>query len=317
MTEDEAFEEPLLKLRQEILAIEGYGPEVDRKRAKLEAQLQALQVEIFSSLTPWQETLLARHPQRPYLLDYAKHLFTDFTEFHGDRRFADDSSIVTAFAYYHGQPVLVVGHQTGRNAKERVQRNFGMPRPEGYRKALRLMQLADKFGRPILAFINTPGAYPGIEAEERGQAEAIARNILEMSRMSVPIVVTIVGEGGSGGALAIGVGDRVLMLEHSIYSVISPEGCAAILWRDPAFKKEAAKALCLTAKDLHELGIIDEIVKEPVGGAHSNAEEAAKLVDQAIARNLADVERLTTDARLQARYDKFRRMGRFEERPHA
>src|SRR5436190_19238737 len=279
LMDDENFEEPILKLRQEYLAIEGIGPEAEKKRAKLERRIQELQVEIYSHLTPWQETVVARHPQRPYALDYIRELFTDFVEFRGDRSFGDDPAIVGGTAVYHGQPVVVLGHQKGRNAKERIERNFGMPRPEGYRKAERLMQMASKFGRPIFTFIDTPGAYPGIEAEERGQAEAIARCIFVMAQLDCPIIATVTGEGGSGGALAIGVADRVLMLEHSIYSVISPEGCAAILWRDAARKKDAAEALKITAKDLKGLGIIDEIVPEAIGGAHSNPSETAGKLD--------------------------------------
>lgn len=314
MRDEESFEAPILKLRQEFLAIEGFGPEADKKRARLEKKLRQLQEEVYSKLTPWQETIVARHPQRPYTLDYIRQLCSDFTELHGDRRFADDAAVVGGFANLHGRPVVVIGHQKGRNAKERIERNFGMPRPEGYRKALRLMRLAEKFHRPVITFIDTPGAFPGIEAEERGQAEAIARNVLEMSRLSTPIIVAVTGEGGSGGALALGVGDRVLMLEHAVYSVISPEGCAAILWRDAGRKREAAQAMRLTAKHLLELGLVDEIVKEGAGGAHAEPEETARLLDAAIQKHLAEVEALPADERRQLRYEKFRRMGRFEER---
>jgi acetyl-CoA carboxylase carboxyl transferase subunit alpha len=315
MTDEEAFEEPILKLRQEVLALEGHGPEAERRRAQLQEKLHALQVEIFSNLTPWQRTLVARHPQRPYTLDFVRLLCTEFQELHGDRRHADDPAIVAGTALYQDEPVVVIGHQKGRNAKDRVHRNFGMPRPEGYRKALRVMELAAKFDRPILCFIDTPGAYPGIDAEERGQAEAIARNILEMSRLPVPVVATVTGEGGSGGALAIGVADRVLMLEHAVYSVISPEGCAAILWRDAARKKEAAEALKVTARDLLELEVVDEIVKEPAGGAHADAEGCARVLDSVITRHLAELKLLDAEARLALRHDKFRRMGQFQERP--
>jgi acetyl-CoA carboxylase carboxyl transferase subunit alpha len=314
MSAEESFEEPILKLREEFLAIEGFGPEAEKQRAKLQKKLHDLQVKVFSNLSPWQEAIVARHAQRPYTLDYIRMLCEDFVEFHGDRRFADDAALICGTASFRGRPVVVIGHQKGRNAKERIERNFGMPRPEGYRKALRLMQTAAKFGRPILTFIDTPGAYPGIEAEERGQAEAIAVNLREMARLPVPILCTVTGEGGSGGALAIGIGDRVFMLEHSVYSVISPEGCAAILWRDAAKKKDAAQAMKITAKDLKDLGIIDEIVPEAVGGAHADAEETARLLGDTLERALDEVEALSEEERLTARYEKFRRMGRFEER---
>jgi acetyl-CoA carboxylase carboxyl transferase subunit alpha len=315
MVDEENFEEPILKLRQEVLAIEGFGPDAEKKRAKLERKLRDLQVEVYSKLTPWQETIVARHPQRPYTLDYVRLLCTDFVEFRGDRRFADDPAIVCGTAVYRDRPVVVIGHQKGRNSKERIERNFGMPRPEGYRKALRLMEMASKFRRPILTFIDTPGAFPGIEAEERGQAEAIARNILEMTRLRCPIIATVIGEGGSGGALAIGVGDRVLMLEHSIYSVISPEGCAAILWRDAARKKDAAEALKLTAKDMKGFGLVDEIVAEAVGGAHSGIEETAQALDEAMLRHLTELEAMEPEPLIEARRAKYRAMGRFEEIP--
>ena len=314
MRDEEAFEEPILKLRQEFLAIEGFGPDAEKKRARLQKKLLALQDEVFGSLSPWQETIVARHPQRPYALDHVRALCTDFVELHGDRRFADDRAIVGGTARFHDRPVVVIGHQKGRNAKERVERNFGMPRPEGYRKALRLMKLAEKFGRPVITFIDTPGAFPGVEAEERGQAEAIARNVLEMSRLKVPIVACVTGEGGSGGALALGVGDRVLMLAHAVYSVISPEGCAAILWRDAARKREAAQAMKVTARDLLDLGLVDEIVPEGPGAAHASPEETAANLDAAIVRHLDELEALPPDERLRRRYEKFRRMGRFEER---
>jgi acetyl-CoA carboxylase carboxyl transferase subunit alpha len=314
MSSDESFEEPILKLREEFLAIEGFGPEADKQRARLEKKLHDLRVKVFSNLSPWQEAIVARHPQRPYTLDYVRRLCDDFVEFHGDRRFADDPAIVGGTATFRGRPVVVIGHQKGRNAKERIERNFGMPRPEGYRKALRLMRMAAKFGRAVLTFIDTPGAYPGIEAEERGQAEAIALNLLEMARLPVPVACTVTGEGGSGGALAIGVGDRVLMLEHSVYSVISPEGCAAILWRDAARKKEAAQAMKITAQDLLELGVIDEIVPEATGGAHADPEESARLLGDVLERTLSDLEARPVDELLTSRYEKFRRMGRFEER---
>ena len=311
--DDENFEEPILKLRQEYLAIEGIGGEADKKRAKLERRIQDLQVEIYANLTPWQETLVARHPQRPYTLDYIRALFTDFTEFHGDRRFGDDAAIIGGTALFHGQAVVVLGHQKGRNAKERIERNFGMPRPEGYRKAERLMEMAAKFNRPIFTFIDTPGAYPGIEAEERGQAEAIARCIFVMAQLECPIIATVTGEGGSGGALAVGVADRVFMLEHSIYSVISPEGCAAILWRDATRKKDAAEALRITAKDMKALGIIDEIIPEALGGAHNNPAETAERLDEVLVRHLAALQSMSGPERVAARHAKFRAIGQFEQ----
>lgn len=262
----------------------------------------------------WERVKLARHPNRPYTLDYIEMLFTGFTEIHGDRRFGDDPAMVAGFARFHDEQCVVIGHQKGRTTKQRQQRNFGMPKPEGYRKALRVMKLAEKFHRPIFALIDTPGAYPGIDAEERGQAEAIAYNLREMAKLRVPVIVTVTGEGGSGGALAIGLGDRVMMLENSIYSVISPEGCAAILWRDKAYAEEAARALRLTAPDLLEFGLIDQIVPEPPGGAHMNHEEAANLLDAYLSDALSSVRNLSCEKRLASRYDKFREMGEFEDR---
>jgi len=261
----------------------------------------------------WERVKLARHPNRPYTLDYVELIFTDFCEIHGDRRFADDPAIVTGFARLNGDVCVIVGHQKGRTTRQRQQRNFGMPKPEGYRKALRIMKLAEKFDRPIFTFIDTPGAYPGIDAEERGQAEAIAYNLREMAKLRVPVVVTVTGEGGSGGALAIGLGDRVLMLENSIYSVISPEGCASILWRDQAYAEQAALALRLTAPDLLEFGLIDQIVAEPAGGAHMNHEEAGNLLRASLIEALKTVYDLPSGERISRRYDKFRAMGRFDE----
>jgi acetyl-CoA carboxylase carboxyl transferase subunit alpha len=262
----------------------------------------------------WDRVKLARHPNRPYTLDYIEMLFTGFTEVHGDRRFGDDPALVAGFARFHDEPCVVIGHQKGRTTKQRQKRNFGMPKPEGYRKALRVMKLAEKFGRPIFTLIDTPGAYPGIDAEERGQAEAIAYNLREMAKLRVPVIVTVTGEGGSGGALAIGLGDRVMMLENSIYSVISPEGCAAILWRDKAFAEQAARALRLTAPDLLEFGLIDQIVPEPPGGAHMNHEEAGNLLDAYLSDALNSVRSLSCEKRLASRYEKFREMGEFEDR---
>ena len=261
----------------------------------------------------WDRVKLARHPDRPYTLDYIEMLFVGFTEIHGDRRFGDDPAMVAGFARFHEEPCVVIGHQKGRTTKQRQQRNFGMPKPEGYRKALRVMKLAEKFNRPIFTLIDTPGAYPGIDAEERGQAEAIAYNLREMAKLRVPVIVTVTGEGGSGGALAIGLGDRVMMLENSIYSVISPEGCASILWRDQAYAEQAARALRLTAPDLLEFGLIDEIVPEPPGGAHLNHEEAGRLLEAYLADALDSVRKLSCEKRLESRYEKFRKMGSFED----
>jgi acetyl-CoA carboxylase carboxyl transferase subunit alpha len=252
---------------------------------------------------------LARHPERPYTTDFIERLFTDFVELHGDRRFADDSATVCGFAKYRGEPVTIIGQQKGRDTKQRRHRNFGMPKPEGYRKALRVMELSEKYGRPILTFVDTPGAYPGIDAEERGQAEAIARNLISMVRLSVPVVVTIIGEGGSGGALAIGVGDSVLMLENAIYSVITPEGCAAILWKNAAEAPRAAESLKMTAEDLLKLQIIDRIVPEPEGGAHTSHDEAARLLDEVLAESLDESLKHSADERLTRRYSKLRSLG--------
>jgi acetyl-CoA carboxylase carboxyl transferase subunit alpha len=254
---------------------------------------------------------LARHPDRPYTLDFVERLFEDFVEFHGDRRFADDPAIVIGSARFHGLPIIVVGHQKGRDTKQRSYRNFGMPKPEGYRKALRAMKLAEKFGRPIITLIDTPGAYPGIDAEERGQAEAIAFNLREMAKLTVPVIVTVIGEGGSGGALAIGVGDQVLMLENAIYSVISPEGCAAILWKDAKLADKAAEGLRLTAQNLLEEKIVDQIIQEPTGGAHTDYDQAARYLDSALSERLAEAVSCTQEERLTRRYDKLRQFGRW------
>ena len=261
--------------------------------------------------TAFERVQLARHPERPYTLDFIERMFEDFTEIHGDRRFADDPAIVCGFAKYHGMPALIVGHQKGRDTKQRQYRNFGMPKPEGYRKAIRAIKLADKFDRPIFCFIDTPGAYPGIDAEERGQAEAIAYNLREMAKLSVPVLVTVIGEGGSGGALAIGVGDQVLMLENSIYSVISPEGCAAILWKDSSQAARAAEGLKLTASDLKKEGIVDEVIDEPKGGAQNSYDEAARLLDSALSRRLAESSTHSVDERLTRRYQKLRQLGKW------
>ena len=261
--------------------------------------------------TAFERVQLARHPERPHTLDFVERLFEDFVEIHGDRRYADDSAIVCGFARFHGMPVAAVGHQKGRDTKQRQLRNFGMPKPEGYRKALRVMKLAEKFDRPIFSFIDTPGAYPGIDAEERGQAEAIAYNLREMAKLTVPIIVTVIGEGGSGGALAIGVGDQVLMLENAIYSVISPEGCAAILWKDSGQASRAAEGLKLTAQDLLSEGLVDQVISEPEGGAHKSHDETARLLDSVLCSKLAESVSSNTQERLARRYAKLREMGKW------
>jgi acetyl-CoA carboxylase carboxyl transferase subunit alpha len=313
-TDNGNFEEPILRLRRRIEELAALPDDAAHRREveKLREKLDRVSREIYGNLSPWQKTLVARHPSRPYPLDYIQALMTDFVELHGDRKFSDDQAIVAGLADFRGRPVAVVGHQKGRDTKEKIRRNFGMPRPDGFRKALRVMELAEKFGRPILSFIDTAGAYPGIDAEERGQAEAIAVNLRAMARFHVPIIVTVTGEGGSGGALALGIGDRILMLEHSIYSVISPEGCAAILWKDAGKKKDAAEALRLTARDLRELDVVDEIVPEPPGGAHADGAGAAAAVGEAIERNLREVADLTAEERRERRYRRLRALGRFE-----
>jgi acetyl-CoA carboxylase carboxyl transferase subunit alpha len=290
--------------------------EADSELERLRQQVAELRREFYIHLGPWQRAQIARHQQRPYLLDYVNYLFTDFMELHGDRAFADDKAIVAGLAKYHGRPVAVVGHQKGRDTKQRLARNFGQPKPEGYRKALRVMQLAAKFGRPILSFVDTQGAYPGIDAEERGQGEAIARNLREMARLRVPIIVTVTGEGGSGGALAIAVGDKVNILENSFYSVISPEGCASIIWRDATKAETAAAAMKITAKDLKDLGIVDEIIPEPDGGAHTDYEGAARLLDDVLDRQLVALTNEPIRELLSTRYEKFRKMGQFFDLPN-
>ncbi len=312
MTETLDFEESLAPLLKELDSLTAL-PRTDareRELARLRARLHQARSQIYSKLTPWQRVLVARHPSRPDMLHYVDRLFTDFVELHGDRRFADDHAIVAGTACYKGEPVMVVGHHKGGDTKAKIYRNFGYARPEGYRKAIRLMRLAEKFSRPIVVFVDTPAAYPGVESEERGVAEAIAYNLREMAKLKVPIVVIITGEGGSGGALGIAIGDRILMQEYSIYSVIPPEGCAAILWRDAKKKVEAATALKLTAPDLLERGIVDEIVGEPVGGAHTDYDEAAALLDGSLHAALQTASAPDVDARLARRYEKFREMGR-------
>ena len=306
------FEEPILALRRQIE--EAAAAEVDPAQIEeLQRKLTKVTAEIYSNLTPWQKTLVARHPLRPYTLDFIGFLCEEWTEIHGDRNFGDDAAIVAGFARFRGQPCAIVGHQKGRNTKEKITRNFGQPRPEGFRKAMRVMKLAEKFKLPILSFIDTQGAYPGVGAEERGQAEAIARNLREMAALEVPIIIAIIGEGGSGGALAIGVGDRVYMLEHAVYSVISPEGCAAILWKNASAAPDAAAAMKITAKDLKKLNIIDEIVPEPAGGAHADPSAAASTLGEFLERGLRELQKTKPSLLTEDRYQKFRRMGYFEK----
>jgi acetyl-CoA carboxylase carboxyl transferase subunit alpha len=311
------FERPLIELEKkidELKALSASGSvDFTSEISKLEKKAKKLQTEIFSDLTRWQVVQLSRHSSRPYFLDYVQHLFKDFFELAGDRRFGEDPSIVGGFARFDGRTVMLIGHQKGRNTKENMARNFGMPRPEGYRKALRLMEMAERFDKPILTFVDTPGAYPGIGAEERGQAEAIAVNLEVMSRLKVPIIATVIGEGGSGGALAIGVGNRVLMLENSVYSVITPEGCASILFRDATKAAKAADAMKPTAKDLKEMNIIDEIVPEPAGGAHRDHVKAADNLGKVLRKNLSELTQLSGDELVQDRYQKFRALGVFSE----
>lgn len=306
------FEEPVGVLLKEIEALSLMPRTADREREieSLRRRAESIRTEIYASLTPWQRVQVARHPNRPNTLDYVERLFTEFTELHGDRRFADDHAIVAGFAFYHDRPVAVVGHQKGRDTKQKIFRNFGYARPEGYRKALRVMKMAEKFGRAIIVFIDTPAAYPGVESEERGVAEAIAFNLREMSVLEVPVVIVVSGEGGSGGALGIAIGDKVLMQEFAVYSVIPPEGCAAILWRDSGRKVEAAEALKITAPDLIAAGLIDEIVREPVGGAHTDHDAAAAILDPPLQRALAEASGFTAELRLSRRYEKFRLMGK-------
>lgn len=314
MTNEARFEEPIDRVRRRLEELKGFAesPARNREVEKMQEKLGKLSREIYENLTPWQKTLVARNPSRPFTLDYVRVLIRDFVEWRGDRAFSDDPAIVAGFGFLGGRSVAVIGHQKGRDTKEKIYRNFGMPRPEGYRKALRVMKLAERFGKPVLTFIDTMGAYPGLESEERGVSEAIARNLVEMSVLRTPIVATVIGEGGSGGALGIGIGDAVLMLEHSVYSVISPEGCAAILWKDQSKAKEAAEALRLTAADCKALGVIDEIVPEPRGGAHADPVTAIDTVGRAVSAQLERLERVPLDGLLEARYAKFRAMGAWE-----
>ena len=309
----EARQRELEKLEKEVDDLKRLTGDQDSEAEleRLRQQVAELRSEFYAHLGPWQRAQIARHPQRPYLMDYIPFLFTDFIELHGDRAFGDDKALIAGVGKFKGRPVAVIGQQKGRDTKQRVVRNFGQPKPEGYRKALRVMQLAAKFGRPILTFVDTPGAYPGIDAEERGQGEAIARNLREMARLPVPVIVTVTGEGGSGGALAIAVGDRINILENGFYSVISPEGCASIIWRDPSKAETAAEAMKITAVDLRDLGIVDEIVKEPVGGAHTDPEAAARLLEEVLDRQLVELLNEPIARLVSARYEKFRKMGQF------
>jgi len=305
------FESPLAVLVKEIDAMRlmPQTPERLASIAQVEARIAEMRAEIFTKLSPWQRVLVARHPQRPCMLDYVELMFTDFVEIHGDRRFADDHAIVTGCAQFRGEPVFVMGHQKGRDTKQKIFRNFGYARPEGYRKALRVMRMAEKFHRPVIVFVDTPAAYPGAESEERGVAEAIALNLREMALLSTPIVVVVTGEGGSGGALGLAIGDRVMMQEYSMYSVIPPEGCASILWRDAKRKVEATEALKITAPDLLALNVIDEIIPEPAGGAHHDYQQAATILGDVIAKHLVTLKAMPEPELLDARYQKFRQIG--------
>jgi acetyl-CoA carboxylase carboxyl transferase subunit alpha len=306
------FDEPILAIRRqidELTAAEADPGQIE----ELQRRLTKVASEIYSKLTPWQKTLVARHPQRPYTLDFISFLFEEWEEVHGDRKFSDDPAIVAGFARFRGHSCAVIGHQKGRNTKEKILRNFGQPRPEGFRKALRVMKMAEKFKLPIFSFVDTQGAYPGVGAEERGQAEAIAVNLREMAALHTPIIVSVVGEGGSGGALAIAVGDRVYMLEHAVYSVISPEGCAAILWKNSAAAPDAASAMKITAHDLKRFGVIDEIVPEPLGGAHADPKASADLLAPFLERGLKEMQKIKPALLPEERFAKFRKMGVFEK----
>lgn len=311
------FEVPIYELEKKLEELKEISEVVDKdieeKISKLEERIQKVKANIYRNLTPSQKVMVARHPNRPYTIDYINALFEDFVELHGDRLFMDDSAIVAGIGKFEGEPCVIIGHQKGRNTKENIARNFGMPNPEGYRKAQRLFKMADKFKRPVITFVDTPGAYPGIGAEERGQAEAIARNLFEMAGLKVPMITVITGEGGSGGALAIAMGNRVLMLEHSIYAVISPEGCASILWKDASYSKRAAEALKLTAQDLKSLNVIDEIIKEPIGGAHRDYEGTFQNVKKSLKKHLKELKQFSPDELFETRYQKFRNMGLFTE----
>ena len=311
------FEKPVVELEKKIEELKKFSSDekmdLSGEIKKLEGKLDKLKKDIFENLTPWQRVQIARHPRRPYTIDYISSIMTDFVELHGDRNFGDDKAIITGFARINGNKICVIGHQKGRDTKENLERNFGCAHPEGYRKAIRVMKLAEKFKVPVICFIDTPGAYPGIGAEERGQAGAIAYNLKEMSALEVPIIIIVIGEGGSGGALGIGVGDIICVLENSYYSVISPEGCAAILWKDRKKAPLASEVLKLTADDLYELGIIDDIIKEPLGGAHRGPEATANNIKRKIIKYLGELEGIPKKELLETRYEKFRKMGIFEE----
>ena len=311
------FEKPIIELEEKINELKGLsssgGMDLSSEISHLERKAENVKREIFNKLTPWQRIQLARHPLRPYTLDYINLIMTDFIELHGDRTFADDPAIVGGLARFNGEGVVIVGHQKGRDTRENIQRNFGMAHPEGYRKALRLLKMAEKFNKPIISFLDTPAAYPGIGAEERGQAGAIAHNLKDMSGIKVPIIVVVIGEGGSGGALAIGVGDRIYMLEYAIYSVCPPEACAAILWKDRAMAPEAAKALALTSNNLLNLGIIDDIIPEPLGGAHRQVKDMAEKIKEYLSKGLSELKRLSQEELIKRRYDKYRCIGKFFE----
>ncbi len=311
------FEKPIFELNKKISDMKDFAAganlELDSEIESMQAKLDKMRNEVFSGLSRWQKVLLARHPRRPYTLDYIENMTTDFVELHGDRYFADDKALIGGFAKIDGKSVMIIGQQKGRDTKQKLFRNFGMMHPEGYRKALRLFKLAEKFNRPIVILIDTPGAYPGIGAEERGQAEAIARNLREMTNLTVPIVITVIGEGASGGALGIGIGDKIFMLQYSWYSVISPEGCAAILWRDNKFAPEAAEALKVTASDMWDMGLIDKIIPEPPGGAHNDHKLTAMTMEKEILNAINELENLSTEELLEKRIAKFRKMGVFKE----
>jgi acetyl-CoA carboxylase carboxyl transferase subunit alpha len=308
------FERPLLEIEKQIEELKRNAGDQATDTGPLERQLAELRAEIYRTLSPMQRVQVARHPRRPYTLDYLRTVFSDFVELHGDRLFRDDPAIVGGWARLEGASVMVIGHQKGRDTKENLKRNFGMAHPEGYRKALRLMELAAKFHAPVITLVDTPGAYPGLEAEERGQAEAIAHNLIAMASLRTPTIAAVIGEGGSGGALAVGLADRVLMLENSVYSVITPEGCAAILWRDASQRERAAEALKLTAQDLLRLKVIDEIIAEPVGGAHSDPEAAAEALGEVLRRHLRELRRIKIEKLLKRREEKYLSMGALSER---
>jgi len=309
------FEQPIAELEAKIEELRYVGDDAEinigEEISKLEEKSRSLTKTIFAKLGAWQTSKLSRHPMRPYTLDYIDRIFTDFQELHGDRTYSDDAALVGGIARLEGMPVMVIGHQKGRDTKENIRRNFGMPRPEGYRKALRLMKMAEQFKLPVLTFIDTPGAYPGIGAEERNQSEAIARNLFVMADLKTPIICTVIGEGGSGGALAIGVGDRVMMLEYSTYSVISPEGCASILWKSADKAEDAANAMGITAKTLHERGLIDQVIREPLGSAHRDIDETARNIKQALVDNLESFEKIGMEKLLEARYERLTSFGEF------